>query len=156
MPPVCTLCRRPDRAEIDALLIVPAEPLRNIAKRYGTSPATLLRHKDHLPRALAVATEAAVQAQADTLARQVRDLQEHADRLRAQAEATGDIRAALMAGKTLSDLVELLLKVRAAEREAERPTMADLRRKAERASARTGVPVEEIIADALAMADELD
>lgn len=116
MPPVCTLCRRPDRAEIDALLIVPAEPLRNIAARFGTSPATLLRHKEHLPHALVVAREAEVVTQADTLLEKVHVIEADARRLLAKAEVSGDFRCAIAAAKTSLDVVELLLKIREAEK----------------------------------------
>ena len=121
MPPVCTLCRHPDRAEIDAALVVPAEPLRIIAERFGTSAATLLRHKDHLPRALVVAVEAAAVAQADTLLEKVHTIEADARRLLEKAEKSGDFRCAIAAAKTSLDVVELLLKVRDAEREEADP-----------------------------------
>ena len=116
MPPVCTLCRHPDRAEIDAALVAPSEPLRIIAGRFGTSSATLLRHREHLPRALVVALEAAESTRADTLLEKVHRIEADARRLLEKAEATGDLRCAIAAAKTSLDVVEMLLKVREAER----------------------------------------
>ena len=115
MPPVCTLCRRPDRAELDAALVAPAEPLRNIAARFGTSPATLLRHKGHLPRALVVAREAEAVTQADTLLEKVHTVEADARRLLEKAERSGDFRCAIAAAKTSLDVIEMLLKVRESE-----------------------------------------
>lgn len=55
------------REEIDQPLVAGA-PLRNTAKRTGTSVTALFRHKkDHLPATLAVAKQAKLENQADTL-----------------------------------------------------------------------------------------
>ena len=43
----CSVCSRPDRAEIDAVLWA-GTALRVLGKRYGTSKGTLHRHKQHL------------------------------------------------------------------------------------------------------------
>jgi hypothetical protein len=92
------------------------------------------------------------------LAGQVRDLQGHADRLRATAEKDGDIRAALMALKTLSDLVELLVKVQTTDREARAEVhLADMRRHAERYAEKLGLPpdaADEILERAIELANE--
>lgn len=47
MPRKCTICEHPQRSEIDAALAA-GDPLRNIAKRFGTSTAALSRHKEHV------------------------------------------------------------------------------------------------------------
>jgi len=111
----CSICSRPDRAEIDAALVGP-ESFRGVSRRFAVSPDAMERHaKAHLPKALAKAKGAADEAYGDSLAEKVRALETHADRLRARAEKDQDIRAALAAVKVLTDLVELLLKVRSAE-----------------------------------------
>jgi hypothetical protein len=111
----CSICSHPGRGEIDKAL-VSGQPFRGISRRFAASPDAMERHaKAHLPKALAKAKGAAEEAYGDSLAEKVRALETHADRLRAQAEKDQDIRAALAAVKVLTDLVELLLKVRSAE-----------------------------------------
>lgn len=57
MPRTCSVCAHPKRADIDKALVA-NEPLRNVAKRYGTSATALHRHKrDHLAELLAQAVE---------------------------------------------------------------------------------------------------
>lgn len=47
MPRPCSLCQHPEREAIEQALAA-KEPYRAIAKRFGTSPATLYRHQqDH-------------------------------------------------------------------------------------------------------------
>lgn len=110
MPPVCSLCRHPDRAAIDRALLA-GDPLRNIAERFGTSPATLLRHREHLPVRLVTAHEVAQVAQADDLLQQVRDLRADALRLLRKAEHAGDYRTALAGVKEARTCIEVLLEV---------------------------------------------
>ena len=45
MPPSCTVCRHPKLDEIETE-IAKQTPLRNIAAQYGTSPNSLLRHRN--------------------------------------------------------------------------------------------------------------
>ena len=44
----CSLCPRPDRGAIDAAALLAGEGYRNIAPRFGTSPASLSRHRGHI------------------------------------------------------------------------------------------------------------
>ncbi len=118
MPSVCTLCRRPDKGEINAALVAGAESLRLMAKRFGTSPATLTRHREHLPRELATVAAERHEAQATTLLEKVAGLEEDAHRLRAAAEEGGDLRAAIACIRVLADLVQLWQKIREEERSA--------------------------------------
>lgn len=116
MANVCSLCNREDRGEINAEL-VSGTPLRNIAKRFGTSPATLLRHKEHIPNGLAVVARVAEEAEGETLATKVRRLEADARRLQAAAEKQGDLRCALAAIKVLTELVGLWKEARLAAQE---------------------------------------
>lgn len=116
MPQTCTLCRHPRREEIDTELVEAKATLRNTAVRFGTSPATLIRHREHLPRQLARAVEIAEATRADSLLERTRQLEDDARRLLAKAEATGDLRVAIAAVKVALDVVALLHKV-ADERE---------------------------------------
>lgn len=118
MPPVCSLCRHSEREAIDAAIVLGKDSLRNVAKRYGTSPASLLRHREHIPGALVLAREAEEVTKADDLLGILREAVADARRLRGKAEAADDYRGAIACVKTLADLVESLVKV--AERIAEK------------------------------------
>ena len=67
MPRTCTICRHPQKAEIDEALLA-GTPFRNIAKRYGTSSAALVRHKSKdLPAALVKAKQVSEEVSAESL-----------------------------------------------------------------------------------------
>lgn len=117
MPSVCTLCRRPDKGDINAALVSGADSLRLMAVRFDTSPATLRRHREHLPRELATVSAERAETQANTLLDKVAGLETDAHRLRAAAEQGGDLRAAIACIRVLADLVALWQKVREEERE---------------------------------------
>jgi hypothetical protein len=68
MPRICTICGQPRRDEVDEALRV-GEPLRDIAKRYRTSPAALFRHKKHAIPATLVKHGAVEQMPASTFER---------------------------------------------------------------------------------------
>jgi len=111
MPRTCSVCSHPQKAEIDAALVV-GDAFRNIVERFGTSIGALFRHKAHLPVGLAKAKEAGEVAQADSLLDQVRNLQASALRILSLAENAGDLRTALGAIReargNLALLAELL------------------------------------------------
>ena len=72
MPRTCTICAHTQRSAIEGALIDGGGSFRNIASRFGTSSAALVRHKtDHLPAYLAKAKEAEEVASADTLLRRL-------------------------------------------------------------------------------------
>ena len=54
----CSICTRDDAAEIAASIMVGAASLRRIAAQFGTTDATLRRHRDHCMKG---AVQAAVQ-----------------------------------------------------------------------------------------------
>lgn len=67
MPRTCTICNHPEHGAINGALVA-GEAFRNIARRFGTSPAALYRHKKtDLPETLVKAARIAEVAQADTL-----------------------------------------------------------------------------------------
>lgn len=75
MPRICTICRHPKRDEIKQALLAD-EPLRDIAKRYRTSPAALCRHQKHdLPATSVKASDPDEQMQAGTLFERFQNLQ---------------------------------------------------------------------------------
>jgi hypothetical protein len=95
VPRVCSICAHPERPAIEADLIAGQATFRSIAKRYGTSPAALTRHKaDHLPTFLATAKAAAEVANAGTLLEQVKSLRDRTLALLEKAEEAGDLRTA--------------------------------------------------------------
>ncbi len=111
MPRTCTICAHAEREAIDAALVA-GEPFRNIAERSGTSPPALFRHRaDHIPPALAQATEAAEVARADTLLGQLAELRADARRIGGKAEDAGDLKTALSGIRELVRIVELTAKL---------------------------------------------
>ena len=64
----CTICRHPDRGEIDRAL-VRGEPFRDIGSRTATTKDSLARHKrDHIPQLIEARDEAERQASTTVLA----------------------------------------------------------------------------------------
>ena len=111
MPRVCTACAHPDRDILDRSL-VRGEPLRRIAAAHGLSESALHRHESaHLPAALAAAEDARRSSSADSLLGESLALQAKALDLMAQAEAQGDVRAAVVALKEARECVELRARI---------------------------------------------
>lgn len=110
MPPTCTVCRSVQRQEIEEALLA-GEPLRNIAKRTGTSPATLLRHRPHIAAAVVRRAEESDRDRAADLLAKARDLEREARRLGLKAERDGDVRAALLAVRERGRLLELTARL---------------------------------------------
>ena len=88
----CTVCDHPDRKAIDAAL--PVSSGRNIARRWGVSPAAVHRHKVRhaqpaVARAIATRTELSAQALLDRL----QGLLDRCDANMTKAEANSDYKA---------------------------------------------------------------
>ncbi len=85
----CTVCRHPQRAEIDQALVAGAS-FRDVAGRFGTSKSALERHRrEHLSTAIARAYEEQAAAEAthgEALDALVCEQAARADRLFAEAE----------------------------------------------------------------------
>lgn len=63
MPRTCTICARPERAQIEMALVAGELSFRTIADRWAVSKTALIRHKaDHLPQRLEAAKAAADEA----------------------------------------------------------------------------------------------
>lgn len=108
MPRVCTICRHESREAIDQALLA-GEPLRNIAKRYGTSPTALHRHKaGDLPKVIVRAKEAGEVLHGEKLLDQVRSLIRKAEGILDRAE---NDRTALAAIRELRETIMLLGKM---------------------------------------------
>jgi hypothetical protein len=115
MPRICTICAHEQRAAVEAAL-VGNEPLRNIAARFETSPASLSRHKVNcIPTALAKAQDAVVPVCGDSLLERINELAADARRIQERAERAGDLRCALAAVRELRCIVEMLAAMRPSE-----------------------------------------
>ena len=111
MPRKCTVCEHEKVEEINRLLLEGVS-LRNIAKQYFVSAASLHRHKDgHLPAKLVKAQEAREIAKADTLLDQVAGLRDKALSILAKAEQAGDLRTALQGVREAKGCLELLARL---------------------------------------------
>jgi hypothetical protein len=107
----CTVCEHEKVEEINRLLLKGVS-LRNIAKQYSVSAASLHRHKDgHLPAKLVKAQEAREIAKADTLLDQVAGLRDKALSILAKAEQAGDLRTALQGVREAKGCLELLARL---------------------------------------------
>ena len=111
MPRTCTVCRHPNRTEIDAAL-VEHRPFRAIARQFDASKDALIRHHDnHLPAELVKAKEAAEVANADSLLDQVTSLRTRAITILDSAEESGDLKTAISAIREARGCIELLGKL---------------------------------------------
>lgn len=109
MPRTCTVCRCPDLATLDALLVSGRTPLRHLAATYAVSPSALQRHKlQHIPAALSQAFQFESIATSDSLLTHVRELQGRSAAILEKAEHSGDLRTALAALRELRGILELL------------------------------------------------
>ncbi len=111
MPRKCTICEHEKVEEINRLLLE-GVPLRNIAKQYSVSAASLHRHKEgHLPSKLVKAQEAREVAKADSLLDQVTELRDKALAILAKAEKAGELRTALQGVREAKGCLELLARL---------------------------------------------
>lgn len=111
MPRKCTVCEHEKVEEINRLLLEGVS-LRNIAKQYFVSAASLHRHKEgHLPAKLVKAREAREIAKADSLLDQVTELRDKALSILDKAEQAGDLRTALQGVREAKGCLELLARL---------------------------------------------
>lgn len=106
MPRTCTICRHPAVKEIEAA-IVAGDPKRDIARRFDASKDAVSRHQAHARRAIVAAQTVEIIARGSDLVGEIAKLRDQAADLGAKAEATGDLRTALMSVRELTRLVEL-------------------------------------------------
>jgi exonuclease VII large subunit len=106
MPRTCTVCTHPQRDEIDRQLL-DGIALRNIAKRYSLSTASLFRHNKHIAKTLSNARQEADILRADGLMEHLNHLTAEAERLKQKAEKRKDYRTALAGVREQSRLLEI-------------------------------------------------
>ena len=110
MPRTCTTCSHPHRDEIDRRLLDGA-PLRNIAKQFSVSSASLFRHNKHISKTLSNARQEAEILRADGLMEHLNHLTAEAARLKQKAEHAKDYRTALAGVREMSRLLELAVRL---------------------------------------------
>lgn len=133
MARVCTVCTHPDRAAIDEAVAANRGSIRGVARQHRLSPDALERHaKSHLPQTVALAVRAVEETRADNLVDLLHEALSDARRLRAAAEAQGDIRCAVAASRSLFDVsdrlervAEKLAQVEATKPPEQKPTLSD-------------------------------
>jgi hypothetical protein len=103
MPRTCT---HPHRDDIDRRLLDGA-PLRNIAKQFSLSSASLFRHNKHISKVLSNARQEAEILRADGLMEHLKYLTSEAERLKQKAEQKKDYRTALAGVREQSRLLEI-------------------------------------------------
>ena len=112
MPRTCTICVHDKHEEIDQAL-VKGTTLRTIADHWSVTKTSLIRHKaDHLPAALVKANGAAEAAHGDGLLAKLESIEGEARALLKDAKEAKDLRAALMAVRELTRLLDLLARLR--------------------------------------------
>ena len=110
MPRTCTVCPHPHRDQIDRRLLDGA-PLRNIAKQFSVSSASLFRHNKHIAKTLSHARQEAEILRADGLMEHLNHLTSEAARLKQKAEQAKDYRTALAGVREMSRLLELVMRL---------------------------------------------
>ena len=106
----CTVCAHPQAEEI-SMEILQGTTLRAIADKYGLSLTSVHRHKQHIPRQLAVSHEAQKVAKADGVMLRMAELDQRADTIYRQAAEQNDPELALKALKELRGITELYAKM---------------------------------------------
>jgi hypothetical protein len=105
----CKACRLPDQASL-SLAFASGDSLRAIAARVGLSRDAIRRHRLNCAaqtptgREIIRAVAARAIEDAETIVEEIHRLKGDAQRLAEKAEATGDLRCALAAVKTLSEI----------------------------------------------------
>jgi transposase len=107
VPRTCLACSHSERHAIDKALVA-GEPLRNIAKRVSISPAGLLRHKNHVARAIDKAQAQREERVGETLLDEMRRVQRKAWELLSKTESEGDHRGSIVALREVRECLESL------------------------------------------------
>jgi hypothetical protein len=115
MPPKCSVCIHPKRAEVDRLLLTNGDSFRNIAERFGTSTTALHRHKtDHLSERMADVAERNAEADIRTaidVVAQLKAINGVALNVLKEARNVGDGELALKAIDRIQKQIELQAKL---------------------------------------------
>ena len=154
MPLICSICRHPNRLEIEKELIGKV-PLRHIATQFGTSTGSLRRHQPHITKAL-LKTHATVEIRRTrTVFEEVLKGHERAERLLAACEQmfqdaskSGDTRGALAALKAAREAMAEIRQHVALRSQFERERSAEIEVSGESAAQQLLDRLREIVANA--------
>jgi hypothetical protein len=106
----CSVCTSPKRAEIDAALIAGIAHSK-IAAEFGSSKASLSRHKVHLMAQISAADQQRQTEHSHILVAQVDQLRQRATNLLDVAEKAGSLAIALQAIREARSCLELLGRI---------------------------------------------
>lgn len=121
MPAPCSSCQHEHRDQLDRELVLGAESLRGLARRYGVDRASLARHRDnHLSAALVKVQTEREEAGPRSALDDLRELRARALRILDAAENDGKASLSLSALRELRGIVELTARVTGELREAPR------------------------------------
>jgi len=130
----CSVCAHERREEIDRATLS-STPLREIASRFpGVSKSAIGRHRKHVAGAIVRATarivsppvEAAeIERFEDSILGEVARLKSDARRLFEKAEASGDIRGAVVAHKGLVDVMRFIQELTAGTTDTAAPVRVE-------------------------------
>jgi hypothetical protein len=111
VPQTCTICRHPQRLQIERALLS-GTTLREIAGKFGTAKTIIARHRGHVAGDLAQKVQARESKCTGTLLEDIRSGEGRAERLYSQAEEIlagalqdKDRRTALQAIRTAIDVM---------------------------------------------------
>lgn len=108
MPRTCTVCKHPDIETINKELIICNDSYRNIAKRYGISATSLIRHKQtHIPEALSRAKDVKDHVHGDSLLNRIKDINRETLEILKAARDGNDHDIALKAIARIEKQIEL-------------------------------------------------
>ena len=113
MPPLCTVCRHPNRAVLEDGLIRNV-PLRRLAQSVmpATSATALHRHRKHLATQLVNAQPIEMTSETTNSLARVESLMQECEKMAAAATAAGEWPVALRALKEAHGCLELLGRLR--------------------------------------------
>lgn len=113
----CTACLHAERVLIDRDMAA-GGTVRDVAKRFGLSPAAVHRHRAHLSEGLAIV---GVQSpEPEDLVAYLRDIAMKAQRIAEAAEQAGEYGGACMALREQARVIQILMRVAEARAEHER------------------------------------
>jgi hypothetical protein len=110
MPKGCKVCRADNVKEIDKA-IIEGETLQSIADKFHFHISTISRHKPHIASKIRTYSALTEAGEGGCIMQQVSSLLQRAESLLSQAEASQDVKTALMGVRECRSTLELLAKI---------------------------------------------
>jgi transposase-like protein len=111
MPRICSICSHARRKDIDREITAPGASNSAIARTYGICRDAVRRHRPHISRTIAKATDAREITRANSLVDQLVALTAEAQRIAAKAEQAAQYSAAIGGLREMARIVELIAKL---------------------------------------------